>query len=72
MLADTKANDLWHWETTMFTETLDAVAEPLYRMGCEFISPGIVALSDGSHGPQRALMVRDPDGHAIKIVEATE
>jgi hypothetical protein len=72
MPADTKANDLWHWETTMLTETLEEVAETLYRVDCEFISPGLVALPEGPHTPQRALMVRDPDGHAIKIVQATE
>jgi hypothetical protein len=33
------------------------------------VSPGTVALGDVRLGFEKGLLVRDPDGHAVRIVE---
>jgi catechol 2,3-dioxygenase-like lactoylglutathione lyase family enzyme len=66
--ADSKANDLWHWQTTL---VVDDDAESLYNKlqaaGYKFISKELVHLisKDGKH--IKAFIVRDPDGHAMLI-----
>jgi catechol 2,3-dioxygenase-like lactoylglutathione lyase family enzyme len=60
---DARANDLWHVETVMRVEALDATVASLTREGVRFVSPGIVPLTNG----KRAASVRDPDGHVIVI-----
>jgi catechol 2,3-dioxygenase-like lactoylglutathione lyase family enzyme len=72
MPADTKANDLWHWQTTLVTNEIEALAERLRKAGAQFITPDVVSIPQGSQaelGFKKALMVRDPTGHAIRLVE---
>jgi len=60
--ADTKANDLWHWQTR-FVVSKARDAEKAVRGGrYTFVSPGTVDELKG-------LLVRDPDGHAIELKE---
>ena len=67
--ADARANDILQWQTN-FVSTQVRDAEGSLRAGkFAFISPGTVDISDGKAGFQRALSVRDPDGHAIKVLE---
>lgn len=63
--ADSHANDLWHWQTTMAASSLKQVAWSLDQSHAAWISTGIVA----SEGQPSSLMVRDPDGHAMLITE---
>src|SRR5205823_13927192 len=63
---DTRSNDLWHWETTFSTRD---VAQAFAPFKADFISSGIVDLSDVRFGFPKAAMLRDPDGHAIRLVE---
>ena len=67
--ADARASDIFQWQTN-FVSTHVRDAEGRLRTGkFAFISPGTVDISDGKTGFQRALSVRDPDGHAIKVLE---
>ena len=66
---DSHANDLWHWITTLRVKDVDKAAEQLQKAGVPFISSGVITLPDDSLGFRRGFMVRDPDGHAIRIVE---
>ena len=66
---DSQANDLWHWAITMVVEDADAAAAYLQQAGVPFISSGLVTLPDSSLGFQQGFLVRDPDGHAIRIIE---
>jgi hypothetical protein len=34
-----------------------------------FVSSGVVELPDARAGYRKALIVRDPDGHAVQIIE---
>lgn len=64
--ADSQANDLWHWQTTMVASSLKQTAQGLDQTHAALISTGIVA----SEGHPSSLMVRDPDGHAMLITES--
>ena len=61
------ANDLAHWETTMTTPATDRAFEA-FRPGRWLVSPGIATVR-GVERTMKALLVRDPDGHAVKVVE---
>ncbi len=63
---DTRSSDLWHWETTFRTDDLKRHFVS-YRP--EFVSSGIVDVSSLKVAFRRAAMFRDPDGHAIRLVE---
>ena len=66
---DTQANDLWHWQIRMETPDLDALEKTLRQAGAAFVSPGIVEMPHDALPLGRALMVRDPAGHAVLISE---
>jgi catechol 2,3-dioxygenase-like lactoylglutathione lyase family enzyme len=69
MPADTKANDLWHWQTTLVAGDVEAAAEVLRAAGVRFVSKGVSATPHPSLGFAKAIMVLDPDGHAMRLVE---
>jgi catechol 2,3-dioxygenase-like lactoylglutathione lyase family enzyme len=64
---DTLANDVWHWQINLRSDDLDAATDALRAGHYDHVSPGIVALDAGADGYARALLVRDPDGHAVRI-----
>jgi catechol 2,3-dioxygenase-like lactoylglutathione lyase family enzyme len=66
---DSKVTDLWHWHTTIEVADLDKVFQTLQELNCRLISEGIVNLKGTGLGYKRGLMVRDPDGHAILLIE---
>lgn len=72
MPADTRSNDLWHWQTTLVTRNIQAVNDRLRNAGVQLITPDVVAIpqdGQGNLGFKKSIMVRDPNGHAIRIVE---
>ena len=64
-----KANDLIHWQTRFLGISADDAAQTLRNTRSAFVSTGAVELPDGKAGFRKAVTVRDPDGHAIQIVE---
>jgi catechol 2,3-dioxygenase-like lactoylglutathione lyase family enzyme len=66
---DAQSNDLLHWQTTVVVKDLAALADRLRQEDASFISPGIVELTDTKLGFQKGFLVRDPDGHVMRIVE---
>ena len=66
---DEHANDLVHWQTTLVAADIDGVARTLRERGAPFISPGAVTLPDDRLGFRRGLLVRDPDGHVMEVVQ---
>ena len=64
-----KANDLIHWQTRFLGMSVDEAAQTLRNSRSAFVSTGAVELPDGKAGFRKAVTVRDPDGHAIQIVE---
>ncbi|NET35190.1 MAG: VOC family protein [Cyanothece sp. SIO1E1] len=67
--ANAQVNDLLHWQTTLVVEDAQATAKRLRAAGYTMISPGVIELSDRTLGFQRGFLVRDPDGHAMRIIE---
>jgi catechol 2,3-dioxygenase-like lactoylglutathione lyase family enzyme len=63
---DLKANDLAHWQTTV--RGADPRALLARQHGGGLVSPDVVAVDASSAGFARGLMLRDPDGHAIRAV----
>ncbi|MEO8127399.1 MAG: VOC family protein [Bryobacteraceae bacterium] len=61
---DERSNDLIHWQTK-FSGISAAEAEQDFRkFRSTFISTGVVQLPEA-----KAIIVRDPDGHAVQIAE---
>jgi len=67
--ADARASDLHHWQTQLVTGNASAAAERMREGKYRFISPGVVAMPDGTLGFARGLLLRDPDGHAMLLIE---
>lgn len=63
---DSRGNDLWHWETRLAVADLGALEPKLRASAAELVTPGAVELEDGA----RALLLRDPDGHALEFHQA--
>ncbi len=64
-----KANDLIHWQTKFSGINVDQSALDLQKVRSAFISTGAVNLPREKTGYRKSIIVRDPDGHAIQIVE---
>jgi catechol 2,3-dioxygenase-like lactoylglutathione lyase family enzyme len=66
---DSRANDLWHWQVDLVTADLAAAAAPLRAGHDALVSPGAVEVPDTGLGFHGGLMARDPDGHAMLLIE---
>ncbi len=66
---DEHANDIVHRQTILLTRNADAAASQLQTSRVNFVSSGVVANPTGQLGFSKALLVRDPDGHAIELEE---
>jgi catechol 2,3-dioxygenase-like lactoylglutathione lyase family enzyme len=72
MPADTMANDIWHWQTSLVTNDIQAVTDRMRAVGVQFITPDVVSIpreAQAQLGFKKAVMVRDPNGHAIRLIE---
>ncbi len=63
--ADARAPDLLHWETRVQVDALDELALALRARRAGLVSTDVAETPEG----RRALVVRDPDGHAVRLVE---
>jgi catechol 2,3-dioxygenase-like lactoylglutathione lyase family enzyme len=64
---DQQANDIAHWQITMLTNQPEGVFDLARRRLLFLVSPVVVTPSSGSEGSRRGLLVRDPDGHGIRL-----
>ena len=64
---DLKANDLAHWQTTITSGNINALL--VRQHGGGLVSPAVVQVDAASTGFARGVLIRDPDGHAIRVVE---
>jgi catechol 2,3-dioxygenase-like lactoylglutathione lyase family enzyme len=69
MPPDTRANDLWHWQTAIRVGRADAAADKLKRARVRFVSPGVTTIPDRTLGIAKGFIVRDPDGHGLQLIE---
>lgn len=66
---DARANDLLHWQTTLIVVNADGVAEAARRAKAPFISARVTSVANTRLGFSRGVLVRDPDGHTMQVVE---
>ncbi|MGR3276198.1 VOC family protein [Acaryochloris marina NIES-2412] len=66
---DSKADDLWHWTTILQVENIEQAADHLRQGGATFISPGVITLPPNKLGFRKGFLVKDPDGHVLRIVQ---
>ena len=66
---DLRPNDLVHWQTTLRVGDARAAAGKLRAARARTISTDVVKLPGRPLGFGHALLVRDPDGHALRFAE---
>jgi catechol 2,3-dioxygenase-like lactoylglutathione lyase family enzyme len=66
---DTRANDLWHWQTTVSTTGAEAAARSFNASRGRIISPGVAQIADKTFGFTKGFLARDPDGHGLQFIE---
>jgi catechol 2,3-dioxygenase-like lactoylglutathione lyase family enzyme len=69
MPTDERANDLIHWQTTLVLPNVEAIAHHGAAGLFPLVSSGVVSLPDPTLGFRKGMLVRDPDGHAMQLVE---
>jgi len=67
--ADARASDLFQWHTNFISTDIRGAEGRLRAGKFSFISPGVVSLSDRLAEFHQGLSVRDPDGHALRVVQ---
>jgi len=66
---DTRANDVWHWQTTLLTANGKAAAQQLRTARVQVVSANVAKLPNKSLGFIKGFLARDPDGHGLQIIE---
>lgn len=66
---DEHANDLSHWQTTLTISAANPLSQALPAEGSRFVSMGVVTFSDQRLGFAQGLLVRDPDGHVMELIQ---
>ena len=64
--ADSRTNDIWHWQTTLVVDNATTLYSKLMADGYQFISRELVHQHIGGNHII-SFIVRDPDGHAMLI-----
>ena len=63
---DLKANDVAHWQVTMTAGGVERLLRPTRLF--HLVSPDVTLLDAARAGFSRGLLVRDPDGHGVRLV----
>ena len=69
MPTDSRANDLWAWQATLEETDTTSIAQLMRSGRYNFVSSGIIAMPDSTLRLGTALLVRDPDGHLIRLIQ---
>ena len=64
---DVRANDIVHWQTTLLTETPARINELLRLRLFSLVSPDVVTLPTQGLAIRAAILLRDPDGHGLRL-----
>ena len=62
-------DDLWAWETTISTSRVAEFDRRLRSAKVDFVSSGVIALPDSTLGFNTGFLVRDPDGHLLRVIQ---
>jgi catechol 2,3-dioxygenase-like lactoylglutathione lyase family enzyme len=64
---DLRANDVAHWQTTLVTTSPERIIDSLRRRLFTLVSPTVIALPSESLALRSAVLVRDSDGHGLRL-----
>ena len=64
-----RLNDLAHWQTALAVGDAESAGRMLRGSACPSPSPEVVAPGERVLGFTKALLIRDPDGHALEVIE---
>src|SRR5438309_5195852 len=67
--SDEHTNDIVHRQTVLLTRSADRAARRLSAAQVNFVSSGVVVNHIEQLGFTKAVVVRDPDGHAVEVEE---
>jgi catechol 2,3-dioxygenase-like lactoylglutathione lyase family enzyme len=67
--ADGGASELWHCEISLVVRGLDALVQRMRQSKVRFVSDRIHSTHGLGFGGERGVIVLDPDGHAVRLVE---
>lgn len=63
---DSRSNDLWHWQTSFAVPDIGGL---LSTFKPQYVSTAAVLFAKPVLGFKKASLIRDPDGHAVRLVE---
>jgi catechol 2,3-dioxygenase-like lactoylglutathione lyase family enzyme len=66
---NTRSSDLWHWQTSFVVQKPEDLSALLRAARFDFISSGSVNFPQSTYGFENAFLVRDADGHAVRVVD---
>lgn len=64
-----RPNDVVYWQTTVVVNDIKRLFQRLSRNRSTFISTNIIPMPEQVLGFKQGVIIRDPDGHAIQLVE---
>jgi hypothetical protein len=67
--SDEHSNDVVHRQTVLLTSSVDTAARGLSRAKVNFVSSTVVVNHNKQLCFTKAVIVRDPDGHAVEVEE---
>jgi catechol 2,3-dioxygenase-like lactoylglutathione lyase family enzyme len=67
--AGSRANDLSFWRTTLLADQVSELAVSLQNQHARFVSKSNASPAGAAQDPLRTFIVRDPDGHALQVIE---
>jgi hypothetical protein len=67
--SDEHSNDVVHRQTVLLTSSVDTAARGLSRAKVNFVSSSVVVNHNEQLDFTKAVIVRDPDGHAVEVEE---
>jgi catechol 2,3-dioxygenase-like lactoylglutathione lyase family enzyme len=66
---DIRANDIVHWQTMMQVNDVDLIANKMHDARVRFVSPGVVTMPKDRAGFSKGVVVSDPDGHSVLLIQ---
>jgi catechol 2,3-dioxygenase-like lactoylglutathione lyase family enzyme len=69
MPSGSQTDDLWAWQTRVSVPNVSAFEHSLHSARSDFVSSGTITVPDSALGFVRGFLVRDPDGHLIRVTE---
>jgi catechol 2,3-dioxygenase-like lactoylglutathione lyase family enzyme len=66
---DIKSNDIAHWQTKLIVPSVQTMWTALRQSSVQLVSPGPVVLPESKLGFTNGMLTRDPDGHAMMLIE---